>query len=141
MPIFYTCTVTMGPPEKPPSGEILSKAMRKLHIRAAWCPPTVIEQLVALPGGFEQAASLDWIMYTGGPLAPAVGDILSKVTDVCQLYGSTETGPHIAMVPLPGNWNYFEWHPLLENEMDPMGEAQLHKSKKAKYGLGNKRIL
>lgn len=123
MPIFYTCTVTMGPPEKPPSGDILSKAMKSLNIRAAWCPPTVIEQLVALPGGFEQATSLDWIMYTGGPLAPAVGDKLSKVTDVCQLYGSTETGPHIAMVPLPANWNYFEWHPLLENEMDPMGDG------------------
>lgn len=123
MPIFYNCTVTLGPPEKPPSGEVFSKAMKQLHIRAAWCPPTVIEQLVALPGGFEQAATLDWIMYTGGPLAPAVGDRLCHVTDVCQLYGSTETGPHVAMVPLPGNWSYFEWHPQLMNEMDPMGDG------------------
>ncbi|KAF9870587.1 hypothetical protein CkaCkLH20_11893 [Colletotrichum karsti] len=124
MPIFYTCTVTLGPKEKPPSGEILSQAMHLLpSIRAAWCPPTVIEQLVSLPGGFEQAANLDWIMYTGGPLAPTVGDRLCKVTDVCQMYGSTETGPHVALVPLPENWNYFEWHPHLENEMDPMGDG------------------
>jgi thioester reductase-like protein len=123
MPIFYNCTVATGPPEKPPSGELLSQAMKKLNIRAAWCPPTVIEQLVDLPGGFEQAASLDWIMYTGGPLAPAVGDRLSKVTDVCQMYGSTETGPHVSLVPLPENWNYFEWHPLLENKMESMGDG------------------
>jgi thioester reductase-like protein len=123
MPIFYSCAVALGPEEKPPSGEILSQAMKQVKIRAAWCPPSVIEQLVALPGGFEQAAGLDWMMYTGGPLAPAVGDRLSRVTDLCQLYGSTETGPHTALVPLPENWNYFEWHPLLENEMDPMGDG------------------
>lgn len=123
MPVFYTCTVALGPPEKPPSGELVSKAMKLINIRAAWCPPSVIEQLVDLPGGFEQAASLDWIMYTGGPLAPAAGDRLCRVTDVCQLYGSTETGPHLPLVPLPENWNYFEWHPLLANEMEPMGDG------------------
>ncbi|CAH0044772.1 unnamed protein product [Clonostachys solani] len=123
MPIFYSCTVTLGPPEKPPSGDILSRAMKQLNIRAAWCPPTVIEELVDLPGGFDQASTLDWIMYTGGPLAPRVGDRLCHVTSICQLYGSTETGPHIPLVPLPENWNYFEWHPLLENEMDPMGDG------------------
>lgn len=123
MPIFYSCAVALGPEEKPPSGEILSQAMKQVKIRAAWCPPSVIEQLVALPGGFEQAAGLDWMMYTGGPLAPAVGDRLSHVTDLCQLYGSTETGPHSALVPLPENWNYFEWHPLLENKMDSMGDG------------------
>lgn len=123
MPVFYNCTVALGPPEKPPSGELVSKAMKLINIRAAWCPPSVIEQLVDLPGGFEQAASLDWIMYTGGPLAPAAGDRLCRVTDVCQLYGSTETGPHLPLVPLPENWNYFEWHPLLANEMEPMGDG------------------
>lgn len=123
MPIFYNAVVTLGPPEKPPSGELLSQAMRMLKIRAAWCPPTVIEQLVQQPGGFEQAAGLDWIMYTGGPLAPSVGDKLAQVTDVCQLYGSTETGPHVGLVPLRDKWNYFEWHPLLANKMDPMGDG------------------
>lgn len=123
MPIFYNCTVTTGPPEKPPSGELLSKAMAMVKIRAAWCPPTVIEQLLEQPEGFQQAASLDWIMYTGGPLAQHVGDRLSKVTDVCQLYGSTETGPHIALVPLPENWKWFEWHPLLANAMEDQGDG------------------
>lgn len=123
MPIFYDCTVTLGPPEKPPSGELLSQAMEMLKIKAGWCPPTVIEQLLEQPGGFEQAASLDWIMYTGGPLAQAVGDKLCTVTDVCQMYGSTETGPHITLVPLSENWQWFEWHPLLENKMEDQGDG------------------
>lgn len=123
MPIFYDCIVTTGPPEKPPSGELVSQAMKKLKIRAAFCPPTVIEQLLEQPGGYEQAASLDWIMYTGGPLAKAVGDRLSTVTDVCQLYGSTETGIQVALIPRPEDWQWFEWHPELENAMEDQGDG------------------
>ncbi|KAL2206734.1 NRPS-like enzyme [Sarocladium strictum] len=123
MPIFYDCIVTTGPPEKPASGELVSQAMRKLKIRAAFCPPTVIEQLLEQPGGYEQAASLDWIMYTGGPLAKAVGDRLSTVTDVCQLYGSTETGIQVALIPKPEDWQWFEWHPLMENTLEDQGDG------------------
>lgn len=123
MPIFYACIVATGPPEKPPSGALLSRAMQLLKIRAAWCPPAVIEQLADQPGGFEQIASLDWIMYTGGPLAPAVGDRICHVTNVCQMYGSTETGPHMSLIPLPHNWSYFEWHPTYANDMEPMGDG------------------
>ncbi|KJR88497.1 NRPS-like enzyme [Sporothrix schenckii 1099-18] len=128
MPVFYACIVCTGPPDKPPSGALLSRAMQLLarqqkRIRAAWCPPAVIEQLADQPGGFAQIASLDWIMYTGGPLAPAVGDRICHVTNVCQLYGSTETGPHMSLIPLPHNWSYFEWHPTYANDMEPMGDG------------------
>ncbi|CAK7213836.1 putative NRPS-like protein biosynthetic cluster [Sporothrix eucalyptigena] len=123
MPIFYACAVATGPPEKPPSGALLSRAMQLLKVRAAWCPPAVIEQLADQPGGFDQIATLDWIMYTGGPLAPAVGDRICHVTKVCQMYGSTETGPHMSLIPLPENWSYFEWHPTYENQMEDMGDG------------------
>lgn len=123
MPIFYSSTVMLGPPEKPPSGELVSQALKMVKFRGAWCPPSVIEQLAALPGGLDQIASLDWMIYTGGPLAPAVGDVVSKVTDLCQLYGSTETGPQIALIPRKENWNWFEWHPVLKSTMDPMGDG------------------
>ncbi|CAK7224033.1 putative NRPS-like protein biosynthetic cluster [Sporothrix bragantina] len=123
MPVFYGCIVATGPSEKPPSGALLSRAMQLLKVRAAWCPPAVIEQLADQPGGFEQIASLDWIMYTGGPLAPAVGDRICHVTNVCQMYGSTETGPHMSLIPLPENWSYFEWHPTYENQMEDMGDG------------------
>lgn len=123
MPIMYSSTVTLGPSEKPPSGELVSQAMKMLKFRGVWSPPSVIEQLAALPGGIDQIATLDWMIYTGGPLAPAVGDVVSRVTDLCQMYGSTETGPHPALIPKPENWNWFEWHPSLKNEMDPMGDG------------------
>lgn len=123
MPIFYSSTVTLGPPEKPPSGELVSQAMSMVKIRGVWSPPSVIEQLAALPGGLDAIGSLDWMFFTGGPLAEAVGDVVSRRTDLCQLYGSTETGPQIALIPRPENWSWFEWHPVLQNVMEPMGDG------------------
>lgn len=123
VPLFYTSTVLMGPTDKPPTGQMLSDMMKAVKIRAAWSPPTVIEQLLEIPGGFEQAAELDFIMYTGGPLAPAAGDKLSQVTDLCQLYGSTESGTQVTLIPDRKTWQYFEWHPHLINEMEPLGDG------------------
>ncbi len=121
--IFYNATIVLGPSEKPPSGEILSDIMSRYKLRAAWCPPTVIEQLLQEPTGFEQAAALEFIIYTGGPLAPSVGDRLSQVTDVCQIYGSTEIGVQAALVPLRENWQWLEWSPHLQNVLDPVEDG------------------
>ena len=123
IPTFYTSTVLMGPPEKPPNGQMLSDMLKAVKTRAAWCPPTVVEQLLEIPGGYEQAAELDFIMYTGGPLARAAGDKLSQVTDICQLYGSTESGTQVTLIPDRKTWQWFEWHPWLKNEMVPMGDG------------------
>ena len=123
VPLFYTSTVLLGPTGKPPTGKLLSDVMKAQETRAAWCPPTVIEQLLEIPGGFEQAAKLDFIMYTGGPLAPAAGDKLCQVTDICQLYGSTESGTQITLIPTRETWQYFEWHPHLSNEMESLGDG------------------
>ena len=83
----------------------------------------IVEQLLQEPGGFDQAKKLDFIFYAGGPLSPPVGDRLCKVTDLCQFYGSTETGPIQAFVPTKENWSYLEWHPVCKAEMQPALEG------------------
>lgn len=61
-------------------------------------------------------------MYTaGGPLSQSVGDLVSGVTSVCQLYGPTETSQKPMLVPLAEDWAYMEFHPSLKLEMRPMG--------------------
>lgn len=121
--IFYNSTIVLGPPDKPPSGEILSEIMSLYKLRAVWCPPTVLEQLLQESKGYEQAAELEFMIYTGGPLAPSAGDRLSQVTDVCQIYGSTEIGVQAALVPLRKNWAWFEWNPYLQNVLDPVEDG------------------
>lgn len=50
-------------------------------------------------------------------LGPA--DRLSQVTDVCQFYGSTETGAVQTLVPLREDWASLEWRPSYQVDMQP----------------------
>ncbi|KAI9811859.1 MAG: putative NRPS-like protein biosynthetic cluster [Pycnora praestabilis] len=122
LPIVYESTLVLGPADRPASGQLVSEIMKQLPLRAIMCPPTVLEQLLQEPDGLDQAAKLSFIIYTGGPLSPSAGDRLSQVTDVCQLYGSTETGVIAAYVPLRENWMWFEFQPVYGNKMEHVDE-------------------
>lgn len=98
---------------------LVSQIMRHYKLRALFVPPVIAEQLLQVPEGIDQAKDLDFLLYAGGPLSPSAGEPLSQVTDLCQFYGSTETGPVQAFVPLRENWAYLELHPLYEADMQP----------------------
>ena len=123
LPIFSTtATVVLGPPDRPPTGHLASMVMKHYELRALFCPPSIFEQLILEPQGLEQARRLDFLFYAGGPLSPRTGDLLSSVTDVCQFFGSTETGSISALVPLREDWASLEWHPSCGVDMQPRGD-------------------
>ena len=120
LPIYSTAaTVVLGPADRPPTGHLVSDIMQHYKLRALFCPPTIFEQLVMEPEGLEQAKRLDFLLYAGGPLSTTTGNLLSQVTDVCQFYGSTETGAIPALVPLREDWASLEWHPSCRVDMQP----------------------
>jgi acyl-coenzyme A synthetase/AMP-(fatty) acid ligase len=98
--------------------------MRHFQLKAVYCAPSILEQICQEPGGLDQAKDLDFAIFTGGPLAPAAGDALSKVTDLCQIYGSTETGVTPALIPLPQNWAYLEFNPYYGHVMEEVADGQ-----------------
>ncbi|EXJ84556.1 hypothetical protein A1O3_05225 [Capronia epimyces CBS 606.96] len=130
LPLMYNSIVVFPPPDRPATGESCLQMMRYLHrhhprkrLRGLLVPPTVIEELVVEEDqGLSYASKLDFVMFTGGPLAPSVGDRLSEVTDICQLIGSTETGPIPGLVPSRKDWAYFEWQPFYKVDMEPRSE-------------------
>lgn len=103
-------------------------------MKAIYVPPTIIEQWLQEPEALCQARQLDFVLYGGAPLSPAVGDVLSQVTDVCQMYGSVETGQIQLLVPQQGEWAYMEFNPYEEVDMQPAGEGRfevvLHRDQK-----------
>ena len=120
LPVYSTsATVVLGPADRPPTGHLVSEIMQHYKLRALFCPPTIFEQLVIEPDGLEQAKRLEFLLYAGGPLSATTGNLLSQVTDVCQFYGSTETGAIQALVPLRENWASLEWHPSCRVDMQP----------------------
>ncbi|KAF3480940.1 uncharacterized protein GIQ15_06287 [Arthroderma uncinatum] len=131
LPTFSkTATVVMGPAMTPPSGFLLSEIMKQQHLRGFYVPPFIIQQWVAEPEALEQAKGLKFVLYGGGPLSSNVGNALSKVTDVCQMYGSLELGQVQMLIPLPGQWEYLEPNPYEECDMqhieDGLYEMVLH---------------
>ncbi|KAK4998933.1 hypothetical protein LTR66_001923 [Elasticomyces elasticus] len=119
VPLFFDATVVYGPVDTPASGELASKIMKCLTIRALFTPPTILEEFMQEAGSLEQAATLDFALFAGGPLAPSCGDIVIKATEVYQFTGSTEIGIVPTLTPQPReNWNYLEWHPVYECKME-----------------------
>ena len=120
LPIFSTsATIVLGPPNVPASGNLVREVMSQQRLSAIYVPPSIIEQWVKGPEGLLQAKQLSFVLYGGGPLSPVIGDALSQVTDVCQMYGSAETGQIQLLVPQKGEWAYMEWNPYEEVDMQP----------------------
>ncbi|KAJ5172515.1 hypothetical protein N7492_005108 [Penicillium capsulatum] len=124
LPTFsQTATVVMGPPMMPPSGFLVEVVMKQQNIQALYLPPSIIEQWLSDPAAFEQAENLEFVLYSGGPLAPAVGSRLDEITDVCQMYGSIEMGQVQMLVPQAGEWQYLEINPAEECDMQEVDEG------------------
>ncbi|PVH91860.1 acetyl-CoA synthetase-like protein [Periconia macrospinosa] len=120
LPIYYTnSTPVLLPPGRPPTGHLVSELMDHFPLKCIFCPPITAEQLVQEPDGLKKCNNLNFILYGGGPLSQDAGDALSKVTDVCQFFGQTETGALHALVPRRENWASLEWHPVQETVMEP----------------------
>lgn len=83
---------------------------------------------------YTEAESLDFVLYTGAPLAQSVGNRLDQITNVCQMYASLETGLIKTLVPRPGEWEYLELNPYEECDMQEVDEGIfemiLHSNKK-----------
>ena len=124
IPIFSkSATVVLGPTGIWPSGVLVAEIMKHQQLRALYLPPSIIEQWVAEPPAMDQAKNLDFIIFGGGPLSPAVGDRLNKATKICQTYGSLETAGVQLLVPRPGEWSYLEFNPYEEIDMQDFGDG------------------
>ena len=120
LPIYSTTvTVVLGPADRPPTGRMVSQIMQRYHLRALFCPPIIFEQLVQELEALQHANGLDFILYAGGPLSSETGNLLSSLTNVCQFYGSTETGAAQTLIPLRDEWAFLEWHPSWGADMQP----------------------
>lgn len=126
----------MGPPGLPPSGQLVGSLVRKWKksMKAFYVPPSIIEQWAQEPDVKSLAISLEFILYGGGPLSPTVGNFLSQHTSVCQMYGSTEMGQLQLLIPLSNEWEYLEFNPYEEVDMqeshDGGYELVLHQEKR-----------
>lgn len=142
LPIYYqNAKLVMGPPGRPPTGHLVSEIMDHFRLKSIFCPPIVAEHLAQEPDGIEKCRSINFLLYAGGPLFQSAGEALSQVTDVCQFYGQTETGPIQALVPRRKDWASVEWNPIQEAIMEPYEDDVFEMTLRKNTGLEKVRSL
>ena len=99
----------------------MKEITEKQNLRILFIPSAIAERILQEPAGLEFFRGLDLMCTAGGPLSQSAGDLISGVTSVCQLYGSTETSQIPMLVPLPEDWAYMEFHPSVKLGMRSTG--------------------
>ena len=117
---LYTKTVPVcGPPLSLPSGGLVGEILRHENIRGSFLPPTITAEIYHEHDGPELLKSLSVLCYAGGPLTEDIGNELVKHVSLCQFYGSTEVGQVRQLLPNRDTWQYIEFHPSSNHEMQP----------------------
>ncbi|KAA1469655.1 acetyl-CoA synthetase-like protein [Dentipellis sp. KUC8613] len=87
--------------------------------------PSVIEEIVTLPGGEDVMRQRVFWFFVGAPVPPHFGDYLVKEKiHFLSMLGSTEIGQMNVLEPegrKPEDWNYHEIRPDLDIALEPRG--------------------
>lgn len=78
----------LGLPDRPPTPQLILDIIEYRKVKALYSPPSIIEMISQLPGGFESLCACEYIIYAGGPLSSACGDRLTQnvtLSTVCKL--------------------------------------------------------
>lgn len=72
------------------------------------------------PDGINFFKNLDFLVYSGAPFNPVIGDQLSKAVELISPFGSTEVypQPELALIATE-DWGYHEFNPHVKHEMRP----------------------
>ncbi|KAI0105973.1 acetyl-CoA synthetase-like protein [Daldinia grandis] len=115
--IFMNASPVLGPPHMVPDGRLLKHMMLHQKLRSIFLPPAVIEQLLHEVDGINFFKGLDFLVYSGAPFNPVIGDRLSEVVEIISPFGSTEIYPQPELAPTREDWAWHEFNPLVKYEM------------------------
>ena len=124
-----------------PSGEGLIEGLKKASADIAFIVPSIVQDLAQDPTLLEYCAEkLEAIIYCGGDLPQAIGDIVASRIRLVNQFGASELGltPNLLSQTnrSPEDWKYVEFHPKLGLElrhtMDGMHELYAVRNPKLK---------
>ncbi|KAI0202879.1 hypothetical protein F4808DRAFT_458586 [Astrocystis sublimbata] len=122
--IFMNASPVLGPPHLIPDASLLKLVIQNQRLRCMFLPPAVIEQLLHEPNGIDFFKGLDFLVYSGAPFSPAIGDKLSKVVEIISPFGSTEVYPQPELAPSREDWAYHEFNPYVKHKMELYDAAE-----------------
>ncbi|KAG1819054.1 uncharacterized protein BJ212DRAFT_1567944 [Suillus subaureus] len=103
IPIVSLSSVSIYPPTSfhdpsaaplTPNSQNILESVLKTRSNALWVMPFFLEQLAFSPNTINILKNLEYVLYTGGPLASKTGNALVDAgINLFPIYGSTEIGP------------------------------------------------
>ena len=115
MPTFFGM-IPVLPPAAPLTADIVNMIHVYGRVKASLIAPTIIEEIVKIPEYLENLKMLDHILFGGGQLSRAAGDIAVQKTGILSLMGSTETMLLPTQVPDKDEWQYYNFSPCMGAE-------------------------
>ncbi|TKA64260.1 hypothetical protein B0A49_09579 [Cryomyces minteri] len=105
------------------SVDALCECIERTKPRAGMLAPSIIEEMSNSDRGYRALGTLEYIMFGGAPLAPSVGDRVSKVSRLILEYGSTEAGIFPLLLNPAEYWQWFEVAPAYGAEFEATGDG------------------
>lgn len=118
--IYAGCIAVLGP--FPPSPDIVHSMLVNGKVDVCIMAPTILVELARVPEHLEQLGKLQTVVYGGGPLPRAVGDLISKTTNITNAMGSTEAGLFPQGSVGGEDWEYINYHPAGGHEFRPISD-------------------
>ncbi|GAW27363.1 putative nrps-like enzyme [Rosellinia necatrix] len=109
-----------------PDANFLRTIRSHYKLRSIILPPSIVEQILQEPDGIGLFQGIDFLITSGAPINPAVGERLSQVVEIRQPFGMTEAFLVPELDPGRNEWPYHEWNPNYKHEMqlyDPDDET------------------
>ncbi|KAI0202451.1 hypothetical protein F4808DRAFT_76239 [Astrocystis sublimbata] len=116
-PILNNACPVLGPPHMMPDASLINAIRKQYKLQALFLTPSIIEQLLQEPGVMELFEGLDFLVSSGAPLNPAIGDRLSTVVPLLSPFGATEIFLMPELAVEPEDWEWHEFNPFFQHEM------------------------
>jgi thioester reductase-like protein/aryl carrier-like protein len=123
VPVYTDSIPIFGPATRLPSGGLVAQVLRCLNVKGCFLPPSTVADLYNEPDGPNLLKGLSILCYAGGPLPESIGNELIQHVALCQFYGSTETGQIRQLLPQKEDWQYLEFHPSENIDLQAVGDG------------------
>lgn len=115
-------------PGIPPTGEALLEILEHTHADWAAMAPLTLETISKnAPLLGDIASHLKMLLFAGGSLPKAFGDVISSKIKLLSHLGSSESGPLPTLYrhgfDFERDWNYLQLHPAVGARFDPLPEG------------------
>ncbi|GIZ41605.1 hypothetical protein CKM354_000490400 [Cercospora kikuchii] len=136
--LFCRTSISYLPPNKPPTSKLIIKALDQIRPKVSIFPPSIIEELIDTPSGWDTLCQLEYVAVGGGPLAHGVGERVNQGTRLVSCLGSTEAGLMASLFPEDKeDWQYFEFMAgsgvAMEPEEDDLYEMTIRPTDDCRY--------